>query len=32
MQLEWNFVWGVEQGWITMQTECSFSGVAGTIG
>lgn len=33
MQLEWNFAWGVEQGWITMQKmEWSFSGVVGRIG
>lgn len=32
MQLEWNFAWGVEQIWITMQMEWSFSGVVGRIG
>lgn len=32
MQLEWNFAWGVEQGWITMQTAWGFSGVVGRTG
>lgn len=31
MQPEWNFAWGVEQGWITMQMERGFSGVVGRI-
>ena len=32
MQPEWTFAWGVEQGWITVQMEWSFSGVVGRIG
>ena len=32
MQLEWNFAWGVEQGWITMQMAWSFARVVSRIG